>query len=322
MPKYHFNPKTGERGICKAKPGNCPVCDEQHHFDTEEGVNQYEDGLNSNGIIIFSEIDKYSTEYLIGVLDKYKKDLQFSQRVYKDFAPEVDKIQKDLARARMKMHNAISEAREEVADYMYDKAGETGVRDRLTILDNGAFYYGVKEADKDLLKEKIIKDSNLSDKQKKDLLKLVKQKPDYNFKDEYSYNKIYKNKITKDELESIGIKDDNVLKAVNSKLVRFERVRKDLSQLSKDIDEYDDQMNTIIKDYVTPFSCDSRTIIDSPYLKLNSTLSAIGIRYKEDLNMEDLKYKSVARKMKQTERLERDIERLEVELDNRSQLVH
>ena len=239
--------------------------------------------------------------------------------MYKDFAPEVDKIQKDLARTRMKMHNAISEAREEVADYMYDKAGETGVRDRLTILDNGAFYYGVKEADKDLLKEKIIKDSNLSDKQKKDLLKLVKQKPDYNFKDEYSYNKIYKNKITKDELESIGIKDDNVLKAVNSKLVRYERIRKDLSQISKDIDEYDDQMNTIIKDYVTPFSYDSRTIIDSPYRKLNSTLSAIGIRYKDDLNMEDPKYKSVARKMKQTERLERDIERLEVELDNRSQ---
>ena len=319
MPKYHFNPKTGERGICKAKPGNCPVCDEQHHFDTEEGVNQYEDGLNSNGIIIFSEIDKYSTEYLIGVLDKYKKDLQFSQRVYKDFAPEVDKIQKELARTRMKMHNAISEAREEVADYMYDKVGETGVRDRLTILDNGAFYYGVKESDKDLLKERVIKDSNLSDKQKKDLLKLVKQKPDYKFKDEYSYNKIYKNKITKDELESIGIKDDNVLKAVNSKLVRYERIRKDLSQCSKDIDEYDDQMNSIIKNYVTPFSYDSRTIIDSPYRKLNSTLSAIGERYKDDMDMKDPKYKSVARKMKQTERLERDIERLEVVLDNRSQ---
>ena len=64
------------------------------------------------------------------------------------------------------------------------------------------------------------------------------------------------------------------------------------------------------------------SVIDSPYRKLNDTLSAIGIRYKEDLNMVDPKYKSVARKMKQTERLERDIERLEVELDNRGQLVH
>ena len=101
MAGIHFNTKTGKRGkMIQLKPGKCPVWDEQHHFDTEEGVNQYEDGLNSNGIIIFSEIDKYSTEYLIGVLDKYKKDLQFSQRVYKDFAPEVDKIQKDLARTK------------------------------------------------------------------------------------------------------------------------------------------------------------------------------------------------------------------------------
>ena len=81
-------------------------------------------------------------------------------------------------------------------------------------------------------------------------------------------------------------------------------------------------MNTIIKDYVTPFSYDSRTVIDSPYRKLNDTLSAIGIRYKEDLNMVDPKYKISCKKNETNRTLERDIERLEVELDNRGQLVH
>ena len=46
MPKYHYNPITGEGGICRAKH-KCPICDEQHHFATKEELNQYEDGLNN-----------------------------------------------------------------------------------------------------------------------------------------------------------------------------------------------------------------------------------------------------------------------------------
>ena len=317
MPKYHFNPMTGERGICKAKPGNCPVCDEQHHFDTEEGVNQYEDGLNSKGDIDYNNLSGYSTEFLIGIKDWNKEELKDKKRVYKDFGAEIKTMQDGLTKARMDMYKAINDTREDVADLMYDKVGSTGVRDKLTMLDNGAFFYSAKEADKSLLRDEVIKSSKLSDKEKIDLLNAVKLNPKYTFRDEYSYNKIYKNKVSKEELEQIGIKDENVYKAVNSNLVRFERIRKDLSMYSAEIDDFDNQMNDVIGNHISRFSFDSDTKVDTPYMGLNERLNYIGAEYQYDMQEKIPKYKEIALKLNSVNYLENRLDALEAELDKR-----
>ena len=49
-------------------------------------------------------------------------------------------MQDGLTKARMDMYKVINDTREDVADLMYDKVGSTGVRDKLTMLDNGAFF--------------------------------------------------------------------------------------------------------------------------------------------------------------------------------------
>lgn len=76
MPKYHYNPKTGESGICKAKY-RCPVCDEQHHFNTKEKLNQYMDGLSCNSIL-YDKLDKYSYQYLVGARDRLLEHIEES----------------------------------------------------------------------------------------------------------------------------------------------------------------------------------------------------------------------------------------------------
>ena len=72
MAGIHFNIKTGKRGRCTAQPGKCPVCDEQHHFATEEEVNKYEDCL-INPIEGEDALLKASNAELTGTIDHYEK---------------------------------------------------------------------------------------------------------------------------------------------------------------------------------------------------------------------------------------------------------
>lgn len=88
MPKYHYNPKTGESGICKAKYW-CPICDEQHHFNTKEKLNQYMDGLSCNSIL-YDKLDKYSYQYLVGARDRLLEPIEKSG--YHFTFDDIDKI--------------------------------------------------------------------------------------------------------------------------------------------------------------------------------------------------------------------------------------
>ena len=72
MAGIHFNIKTGKRGRCTAQPGKCPVCDEQHHFATEEEVNKYEDCL-VNPIEDEDALLQASNAELTGTIDHYEK---------------------------------------------------------------------------------------------------------------------------------------------------------------------------------------------------------------------------------------------------------
>lgn len=72
MAGIHFNTKTGKRGRCTAQPGKCPVCDEQHHFATEEEVNKYEDCL-VNPIEDEDALLMASNAELTGTIDYYEK---------------------------------------------------------------------------------------------------------------------------------------------------------------------------------------------------------------------------------------------------------
>ena len=76
MPKYHYNPKTGESGICRAKYW-CPVCDEQHHFNTKEKLNQYIDGLSCD-FTLYDKLGGYSYHYLVGARDRLLESIEES----------------------------------------------------------------------------------------------------------------------------------------------------------------------------------------------------------------------------------------------------
>lgn len=72
MAGIHFNIKTGKRGRCTAQPGKCPVCDEQHHFATEEEANKYEDGLRSPIKPTLESVQNEDINVIVGSLDNYQ----------------------------------------------------------------------------------------------------------------------------------------------------------------------------------------------------------------------------------------------------------
>lgn len=72
MAGIHFNIKTGKRGRCTAQPGKCPVCDEQHHFATEEDVNKYEDGLRCPIKPTLESVQNEDINIIVGSLDNYQ----------------------------------------------------------------------------------------------------------------------------------------------------------------------------------------------------------------------------------------------------------
>ena len=72
MAGIHFNIKTGKRGRCTAQPGKCPVCDEQHHFTTEEDVNKYEDGLRCPIKPTLESVQNEDINIIVGSLDNYQ----------------------------------------------------------------------------------------------------------------------------------------------------------------------------------------------------------------------------------------------------------
>jgi hypothetical protein len=72
MAGIHFNIKTGRRGRCTAQPGKCPVCDEQHHFATEEDVNKYEDGLRCPIKPTLESVQNEDINIIVGSLDNYQ----------------------------------------------------------------------------------------------------------------------------------------------------------------------------------------------------------------------------------------------------------
>ena len=82
MACIHFNTKTGKRGRCTAQPGKCPVCDEQHHFATEEEVNKYEDCL-VNPIEDEDALLMASNAELTGTIDSMRSNTKSLKNILK-----------------------------------------------------------------------------------------------------------------------------------------------------------------------------------------------------------------------------------------------
>ena len=55
----------------------CPVCDEQHHFNTKEKLNQYIDGLSCD-FTLYDKLGGYSYHYLVGARDRLLEHIEES----------------------------------------------------------------------------------------------------------------------------------------------------------------------------------------------------------------------------------------------------
>ena len=92
MAGIHFNIKTGKRGRCTAQPGKCPICDEQHHFATEEDINKYEDGLRCPIKPTLESVQNEDKNVVLGSLDSYQ--LAFNKA--KEKKEQIASYEKDI----------------------------------------------------------------------------------------------------------------------------------------------------------------------------------------------------------------------------------
>lgn len=61
MTRFHIN-KNGVPAPCKAKPGNCPLGNENQHFTTEKEAQDYIDNLSSKEYGVLPEINNNNNE--------------------------------------------------------------------------------------------------------------------------------------------------------------------------------------------------------------------------------------------------------------------
>lgn len=79
--RYHIT-KTGKPAICNAQPGNCPLGDDNGHFDTEKEAQDYIDKTNSNKYGILPVDTKEELRNLRGKLEEMK----YNRRMINEWA--------------------------------------------------------------------------------------------------------------------------------------------------------------------------------------------------------------------------------------------
>lgn len=166
MAGIHFNTKTGKRGKCTAKPGQCPVCDEQHHFATEEEVNKYEDCL-VNPIEDEDALLEASNAEITGTIDHYEKQYKELEEYFekeKEYNEEVSEFRAETFKELDELRKDYKEQEQKLA------TSELVNADPVPICEKKSIGYQVNDR---FQENYILDDLDVSEKTENELRRLV-----------------------------------------------------------------------------------------------------------------------------------------------------
>lgn len=275
MAGIHFNIKTGKRGKCTAQPGKCPVCDEQHHFATEEEVNKYEDCL-VNPIEGEDALLKASNAEITGTIDHYEKQYKELEEYFEN------EIKYEEEAAKLK-----TEAFEDFQKLKKDYSNKESTLATLEILKSNVAPICEKnvlgyQVNKTFQENYILDDLDVSERTEIELAKLI------------SKNKNDVKELTPEDVSNIKEVSDNpvLLNQLNERIKDVQRTKKVISrynarlrEIDKECEVLDGYMQTGIKGYYVDESI-SKIFedIDKKRADLNSKLEVLANKYKTSLS--------------------------------------
>lgn len=275
MAGIHFNIKTGKRGRCTAQPGKCPVCDEQHHFATEEEVNKYEDCL-VNPIEGEDALLKASNAELTGTIDHYEKQ-------YKELEEYFDneiKYEEEAAKLKTEAFEDFQKLKKDYSDKESTLATLEILKSNVApICEKNVLGYQVN---KTFQENYILDDLDIPERAEIELAKLI------------SKNKNDVKELTPEDVSNIKEVADNpdLLNQLNQRIKDVQRTKNVISrynarlrEIDKECEVLDGYMQTGIKGYYVDDSI-SKIFedIDKKRADLNNKLEELANKYKTSLS--------------------------------------
>lgn len=275
MAGIHFNIKTGKRGRCTAQPGKCPVCDEQHHFATEEEVNKYEDCL-INPIEGEEALLKASNAELTGTIDHYEKQ-------YKELEEYFDneiKYEEEAAKLKTEAFEDFQKLKKDYSNKESTLAVDEVLKSNVApICEKNVLGYQVN---KTFQENYILDDLDVPERTEIELAKII------------SKNKNDVKELTPEDVSNIKEVADNpdLLNQLNQRIKDVQRTSNVISrynarlrEIDKECEVLDGYMQTGIKGYYVDDSI-SRIFedIDKKRADLNSKLGELANKYKTPLS--------------------------------------
>ena len=276
MAGIHFNIKTGKRGKCTAQPGKCPVCDEQHHFATEEEVNKYEDCL-VNPIEGEDALLKASNAELTGTIGHYEKQ-------YKELEEYFDneiKYEEEAAKLKTEAFEDSQKLKKDYSNKETSLAVDKVLKSKVApICEKRAL--GDYQINKTFQENYILDDLDVPERAEIELAKLI------------SKNKNDVKELTPEDVSNIKEVADNpaLLNQLNQRIKDVQRTRNVISrynarlrEIDKECEVLDGYMQTGIKGYYVDDSI-SKIFedIDKKRADLNSKLEELANKYKTPLS--------------------------------------
>lgn len=276
MAGIHFNIKTGKRGKCTAQPGKCPVCDEQHHFATEEEVNKYEDCL-VNPIEDEDALLQASNAELTGTIDHYEKQYKELEEYFDNeikYEEEAAKLKTEAFEDFQKLKKDYSNKETTLATLEILKSNVAPICEKRAL--------GEYQINKTFQENYILDDLDVSERTEIELAKLI------------SKNKNDVKELTPEDVSNIKEVADNpdLLNQLNQRIKDVQRTSNVISrynarlrEIDKECEVLDGYMQTGIKGYYVDDSI-SKIFedIDKKRAGLNSKLEELANKYKTPLS--------------------------------------
>lgn len=271
MAGIHFNTKTGKRGKCTAQPGKCPVCDEQHHFATEEEVNKYEDCL-VNPIEDEDALLQASNAELTGTIDHYEKQYKELEEYFekeKEYNDEASEFKSEAFKELDELKKDYKDEKEELATSELIEANPVPICEKKSI------GYQINNR---FQENYILDDLDVSEKTEIELRRIV------------SKNNV--NRLTPEDVSNIKEVADNpdLLNQLNKRINDVQRTQvavfkynARIREIESGCEALDDYMKTGIKDcYVDKSMSKLFEDVDKKRTDLNSKLEklTLAVKYK------------------------------------------
>ena len=273
MAGIHFNTKTGKRGRCTAQPGKCPVCDEQHHFASEEEVNKYEDCL-INPIEGEDALLKASNAELTGTIDHYEKQYKELEEYFekeKEYNKEASELKSEAFKKFDELRKDYKDKKERLA------VTELVEVDPVPICEKKSIGYQINNR---FQENYILDDLDISEKAEVELRRLI--------------SKNNASRLTPEDVSNIKEVADNpeLLNQLNERIRDIQRTQvaifkynARIREIKTECETLDDYMKTGIKDCYTDKSMSKLfEDIDKERVDLNSKLEKLAIKYKNSLD--------------------------------------